>query len=243
MMQTDWNSISISTLHTYRAAYQIQMPSCYTQPHAELIYGSSHIALRAPSVVRARRQERELQVRRKKRAQMNGNGTSKLKQGTKDKHKDSSSDTSRRKGRSAPAIDEDSIAQSIEHASPTLQTQSVSSDQTSSLLNSINPDATLIGRSSPSLLAMTIRKHFNAQQLNEAETIAKFTYVARQQGYGNAPGVASIHNTITSLPQVSTPIRVEGSDGDGNGWVMGSMGRQVRMTDSGGGAFRLRFRP
>jgi len=69
-----------------------------------------------------------------------------------------------------------------------------------------------------------VRKHFNAQQLSEADTIARFTYVVQQAG---------------------RPVWTEGCEGDSTGFWMGSHGREVRKADGPGGevGFRLRFRP
>lgn len=91
---------------------------------------------------------------------------------------------------------------------------------------SSNTPADQIGKQPPSHLASTVRKHFNAQQLSEAETVARFAYVVRQSRSGGS-------------------VAVEGSDGDGGGWWMGSQGREVRRADSGWGevGFRVRFRP
>ena len=81
-----------------------------------------------------------------------------------------------------------------------------------------------IARQTPASLANAVRKHFNAQQLNEAETIAKFLYVVRDNGSRASP-------------------RTAGSGGDGHGWTMGSQGREVRKGEGGEVGFRLRFRP
>jgi hypothetical protein len=79
-------------------------------------------------------------------------------------------------------------------------------------------------REPPSHLATSVRKHFNAQQLHEAETIARFIYVVQQGGQR---------------------VWTEGCEGDGTGYWMGSHGRQVRKIDAPGGeaGFSLRFRP
>ena len=174
-------------------------------------------------------------------------------------------------------------------------------------LNQQAPEHTVVGSLSPNSLATSLRTHFNAQQVNEAETIAKFTYVVRQQGSTTAPRIQPLSQrlatlplpqttaesiaavasnagstALNSLPAVSTVangnaplstaadkgkanahtahslsaprllggnhIEVEGSYGDGHGWIMGttSRGRQIRIEDGGGGGsgtFRLRFRP
>lgn len=247
----------IPTLHTYRAAYKISTPASYTHPHANLIYNSSHIAKRSPSQVLARRKLKDLKSHRRKLAQTNGHGTSKpSKSKLRDKEKDTLSETSR-DGRRKPnglnpslLLNGDSIAQSIEPTSPTIASAATSDSAPSTLLNTSNPEATIIGRQSPTALATNLRKHFNAQPLHEHDTIARFTYVMRQQGYGSAvlPTLTATTGTgaagTATVPRTTRPIRVEGCDGDGDGWIMGSMGRQVRMSDTGGGgAFRLRFRP
>lgn len=150
-------------------------------------------------------------------------------------------------------------------------------------LNQQDPESTILGSQHPYSLANTIRKHFNAQHLNEPETISRFTYVVRQQGCSthsrtfstaqkpaasiipptislNADG-SSLITPISANPN-KTPhsslltgptshlgggqVQVEGSLGDGNGWVIGSMGREIKLGDAGGGGggtFRLRFRP
>lgn len=58
------------------------------------------------------------------------------------------------------------------------------------------------------------------------------------------------HSALAAMTAASTlggsHVQIEGSWGDGAGWVMGttSSGRQVRMPgEGGGGTFRLRFRP
>lgn len=174
-------------------------------------------------------------------------------------------------------------------------------------LNQEAPEHTVVGSLSPNSLATSIRTHFNAQQVNEAETIAKFVYVVRQQGSTTAPRIQPLSQRLATLPlpqttaesiatvasnasgavlntltamstaatgnappstaadkskanahtahSLSAPrllggnhIEVEGSYGDGHGWIMSttSRGRQVRIEDGGGGGlgtFRLRFRP
>jgi hypothetical protein len=86
------------------------------------------------------------------------------------------------------------------------------------------PPTEQIERQNPSHLAAAVRKHFNAQQLNEMEAIARFIYVARSSA---------------SRDHVNT----EGSAGDGHGFVMGSHGREVRRGEGGEPGFRLRFAP
>lgn len=86
------------------------------------------------------------------------------------------------------------------------------------------PPVEQIERQNPQHLAAAVRKHFNAQQLNEAETIARFIYVARSSA---------------SRDHVNT----QGSAGDGHGFVMGCHGREVRRGEGGEPGFRLRFVP
>lgn len=66
MVQTDWYEFSTRTLHAYRHAYRLNIPSAYTHPHADLIYKSSRVAKRSPSVVFARRKAGELKQDRRK---------------------------------------------------------------------------------------------------------------------------------------------------------------------------------
>lgn len=47
--------------------------------------------------------------------------------------------------------------------------------------------STVLGNTQANSLQTSVRKHFNAQHLNEAETIARFTYVVRQQGSSIQP--------------------------------------------------------
>lgn len=281
------------------------IPGSYTQPHADLLYKSSDVALRAPSAVLARRKLRDLKLHRKHLSQINGhsqvNGirktsrTSKQKEKSREKELQDDASDERRKSSltettSKDKTQENSIAQSIEPLSP-MTTQAIpagsqhtatsatadnastntGSDQNSnsnpnlppSTLNQSDPEATIIGRQPSASAAMAIRKHFNAQPLNEVETIARFTYVVRQQGSSvlshhhgrggqagpsstQAAGGSSAVNALNSKGSNlgNGHVRVEGSDGDSQGWIMGSMGREVRMKDSGGvGTFRLRFRP
>ena len=71
-------------------------------------------------------------------------------------------------------------------------------------LNQQSPEDTVIGSISPANLATSIRTHFNAQQVNEAETIAKFTYVVRQQGSLMAPRIQPLCQRLGILPLPQT---------------------------------------
>lgn len=86
------------------------------------------------------------------------------------------------------------------------------------------PPVEQIERQNPQYLAAAVRKHFNAQQLNEAETISRFIYVARNS-------------------RTRDHVNTEGSAGDGHGYIMGSHGREVRRGEGGEPGFRLRFTP
>lgn len=228
-VQVDWSSFPINALHNYRSAYQIQTPSAYTQPHADLLYRSCELALRAPSQVVARKKAYDLKQYRKQQAQqrrLQTNGVSKNKSA---RPKESRGNNTRKKDTAGegdstlqPPIDEPPSPNSNSH--PSLQdTGSNPSDgasrqsPTASLehedsanvedpnivplsLNQRNPEATTIGSVSPTSLATSIRKHFNAQQLNEAETIARFTYVARQQGSSVTSRTQALTQRIGTTP-------------------------------------------
>lgn len=334
--QIDWLTLPMGSLQAYRSTYRLQIPSAYTRPHAELLYNSCELALRAPSRVLARRKAQDLKLYRKSQVQRsrdtrpNINGVSKSSKSIRSKDKERKS--SRRKERVLAGAESGSAPDSIEappspNSHPSQQELASADDgsktsRTASIepneepvvtipptLNQSNPEATILGPTSANILATSIRKHFNAQQLNEADTIARFSYVVRQQGSvyssriqplvqrtGQLPPTTAelIANTATqatrsaasassgSIPVTVIPaavkgagapittastknsthiahslaaprtlagnhIEVEGSYGDGNGWIMGTTncGRQIRMSDSGGGGgtFRLRFRP
>ena len=192
-----------------------------------MTYNSSTIALRAPSAVFARKRL-SADLKHQRRAQAHPtdahtNGFSKASKAgkaskTKEKDKDASSRLLKHAVASNNRDGDDpttstttsaAIAQSIERPdSPSFPSQ-----------------ATYRGsRQTQSALATAVRKHFNAQQLNEAETIARFVYVVQQTRGG---------------------VSTERGKGDGTGYWMGSHGRQVRKIDAPGGetGFRLRFRP
>lgn len=187
------------------------MPSAYTQPHADMLYKSCELALRAPSQVAARKKARDLKQYRKQQIQQSRvqtNGIAKTKSAkSKDGRRsnmrkrdiagdgdgglqlpieeppspNSNSHRSLQDAGSNPsdAASRQSPAASMENDEPI---NPEDSNEIPLSLNQANPEATTIGSLSPTFLATSIRKHFNAQQLNEAETIARFTYVARQQG-------------------------------------------------------------
>lgn len=228
MQQTDWASTPNSVLRTYRIAYRLHIPSTFSHPHADIIYKSSQVALRAPSAILARRRLREERRRRRKldhALQLNGSTTTsnkigksknKIRQAEKDKGKpkDLNPETSSTAG--------SMVAQSIE---PPDATQSSDQTQPNPPSSPSSTSTSYLGpREPPSQLAVSVRKHFNAQQVSEADTIARFTYVVQQ---------------------ASRPVWTEGCAGDGAGYWIGSHGREVRKADGPGGevGFRLRFRP
>ncbi|EXJ80640.1 hypothetical protein A1O3_06924 [Capronia epimyces CBS 606.96] len=202
--RTEWNTMSTSVLRTYRIAHRLSVPSAFSHPLAELTYTSSDIALRAPSAVQSRRKLREQKHQRKlQQADRNGNIRSIKSSKNKDKAKlkDTQADPPSSTATSIPDP-------GAEQSHP-----------------SFSPSVAYHGPREPSThLATAVRKHFNAQQLSEADTIARFIYVVQQNGRG---------------------VSTEGSGGDGTGNFIGSHGREVRKLDGPGGevGFRLRFRP
>ncbi|KAK6383626.1 hypothetical protein LTS17_002918 [Exophiala oligosperma] len=219
--KTDWNTVPTSILRTYRVAHRLSVPSTLNHPHADLTYNSSSVALRAPSAVQARRRLREQKHRRRQsNLQRQTNGTTSGKngggggggsKGTERGGKDGVVATSSSSGGNETAVPDHT---SEEQASTSSGSAAAASTST-----------TFLGpREPPSHLANSVRKHFNAQQLSEADTVARFIYVVQQNG---------------------RTVRTEGSGGDGTGYWMGSHGRQVRRVDGPGGevGFRLRFRP
>ena len=188
-----------SILRTYRIAHRLPVRAAFNHGHAELTYTSSELALRAPSAVQARRKLRDQKHQRRKLQQAQTNGTGKSSK-SKDKGKERLS-----------------VTQSIEAPDH-------NSEQASTLSSATSSSTYLGRREAATHLANSIRKHFNAQQLSEADTIARFIYVVQQHGKS---------------------VATEGSAGDGTGSWMGSHGRQVRKIDGPGGevGFRLRFRP
>ncbi|KIV84302.1 hypothetical protein PV11_00090 [Exophiala sideris] len=198
--RTDWATMPVPFLRTYRIAHRLSVASAFNHPHAELTYTSSDLALRTPSAVYARRKLHEQKQQRRKLQQTQQNGSKNTK--SKDKSKDNVPTST-------------SVAQSVE-----------AHDHNSELgVDAPTATSTYLGRREPaSHLVNAVRKHFNAQQLSEADTIARFIYVVQQNG---------------------KTVRTEGSAGDGRGYWMGSHGRQIRKIDGPGGevGFRLRFRP
>jgi hypothetical protein len=208
--------MSPSILHTYRTAYKLSTPSSYTHPHAELTYNSSRIALRSPSAVLARRRLRDLKHKRRKST---ANDTSKDTNISKEKEKDdtASSNNANEYILKPPSPPRPSTQFQTIEAAPSPST--IHAQPTLSTISEVH-----IGRQPAAALSNIVRKHFNAQQLSEAETVARFAYVARQ----------------TRSPE---NVRTEGSDGDGEGFWMGSQGREIRRGEGGEVGFRLRFRP
>ena len=217
--QTDWNTVSPLTLRTYRTAYRLPTLSSYTHDHADLIYNSSQTALRAPSAVLARRRLRDLKHQRRK-ATLNGNPTSQTMTKTLKQKEKSNTDADQ-----SSTTNSDNLLKPPSPNHPNAQSLDGTSDisQQTSIPNSIVPPEH-IGKQTPNALATAVRKHFNAQQLSEAETVARFTYVVRHT-------------------RSREGVNLEGSDGDGHGYWMGSHGREVRRDEGGEVGFRLRFRP
>ncbi|OCT50925.1 hypothetical protein CLCR_08830 [Cladophialophora carrionii] len=222
--KTEWDTMPVAVLRTYRIAHRLPVPAAFNQPHAELAYKSSDVGQRAPSVVYYRRKlhEQHLQRRRARQTQQQQqqtNGTGKT-HGSKSKEKGKLKDTSMTDASSNTSL---TIAQSIEPPDP----NHPASERDASSVSS--GPSTYLGPNQPvSNLAAVVRKHFNAQQLigGEADTIARFIYVVQQNGS-------------------SRQVRTEGSEGDGSGYWMGGNGREQRRVDGPGGevGFRLRFRP
>ena len=211
--------MSPSLLHTYRTAYRLPTQSSHTHPHADLIYKSSPTALRAPSAVAARRKLRDLKHQRRKATNPTTTATTKAKSKDKDKDTDTSSNSDRLLKPQSIANQQNAEAAEVPSASP---------DPSSSTADPPAPPPIApeyIGLQSPASLATAVRKHFNAQQLNEAETVARFIYVAKQSRSSRGS------------------VRTEGSAGDGAGSWIGSQGREVRRGEGGEVGFRLRFRP
>lgn len=230
--QADWVSTPNSVLRTYRIAYRLQAPSTFCHAHADIIHKSSATALRSPSAVLARRRLREEKHRRRKLDHLQlvndtstttsnkpGKSKNKSRRADKDKDKDGSKTSTLETSSTVGST----VAQSIEPPDATQSTTQSQPHPPSS--PSSTSTTTYLGPPEPSSqLAVSVRKHFNAQQVSEADTIARFTYV---------------------LQQVGRPVWTEGCEGDGAGSWMGSHGREVRKADGPGGevGFRLRFRP
>ncbi|RVX67291.1 hypothetical protein B0A52_09329 [Exophiala mesophila] len=220
----DWTSAPNTFLRTYRIAHRLPVASTFAHPHADIIYKSSHLALRSPSAVQARRKQHEQKRQKRKSATVQVNGSAGLKS-TKTK---SGQRTDKMSLKDSTLDDVSSsttnpvVARSIETPDATGRSES----NPSHLPSSPNSVSTLYSapREPAAHLAAAVRKHFNGQQISEAETIARFTYVVTQAG---------------------RPVWVEGCEGDGSGHWMGSHGRELRKGGGPGGdvGFRLRFRP
>lgn len=222
-------------LQTYRSTHRLQIPSAYTRPHAELLYNSCDLALRAPSKVLARRKAQDLKLYQKRQAQqaqdtrVHANGISKSSKisRVKDKEKKASKTRERVENSGNSAAGHDSVGAppspnshpsqqesnsiSMENASRSSRTASVeASDELDESippsLNQSNPEATVIGSTAASSLFTSIRKHFNAQQLNEADTIARFSYVIRQQGSPIASRTQPLAQRTVSLPATTAEL-------------------------------------
>ncbi|KIW86867.1 uncharacterized protein Z519_12488 [Cladophialophora bantiana CBS 173.52] len=222
LQKTEWATMSVPILRSYRTAHRLHVPAAFNYPHAEVTYKSCELALRAPSAVYYRRKQREQHLqRRKHRQSQQTNGTCKNnKPKDRDKEKGKSKETSNTHKASCISP---SIAQVVEPPDPLPSNQGQGQHAPSSPSSSTT--SIYLGPREPaSNLANVVRKHFNAQQLSEADTIARFIYVVQQNG---------------------RQVWTEGSEGDGSGYWMGSQGRAVRRIDGPGGdvGFRLRFRP
>ncbi|EXJ53531.1 uncharacterized protein A1O5_13202 [Cladophialophora psammophila CBS 110553] len=222
LQKTEWATMSVPILRSYRIAHRLPVPAAFNCPHAEVTYKACELALRAPSAVYYRRKQREQHLlRRKHRQSQQTNGTGKNnKPKDRDKEKDKSKETSNTDKASSISP---SIAQTVEPPEPPPSNQA-QGHHTPSSPSSTTTTMNLGPREPASNLANAVRKHFNAQQLSEADTIARFIYVVQQNG---------------------RQVRTEGSEGDGSGYWMGSQGRAMRRIDGPGGdvGFRLRFRP
>lgn len=216
--------MSPSHLHTYRTAFRLPTQSSYTHSHADLIFKQSQTALRSPSAVLARGRLRDLKHQRRKATQI-ATTTTKSHRKDKGKEHDKETDTSSNSDRLLKPLSTSNQRDGDGGEAHT----AVSPDPSSSTANEqpaappIAPEH--IGKQSPTSLATAVRKHFNAQQLNEAEVVARFMYVAKQSKGSRGT------------------VRSEGSAGDGHGWWIGSQGREVRRGEGGEVGFRLRFRP
>ncbi|OAP59752.1 hypothetical protein AYL99_04754 [Fonsecaea erecta] len=195
--QTEWTTMSVPILRSYRIAHRLHVPAAFNYPHAEVTYKSCDLALRAPSAVHYRRKQHELQLQRRKQRQ------SKQTTGTGKSHR--SKDRDKEKGKIKGAAHTDKLSSIAPSIAQTADPPEVTSDQghgTPPSPSSSSSTTTNLGPREPaSNLATAVRKHFNAQQLSEADTIARFIYVVQQNG---------------------RQVRTEGSEGDGSGYFMGS---------------------
>lgn len=229
----DWSNLPMQSLQNYRSTYRLQIPSAYTRPHAELLYNSCELALRAPSMVLARRKTQDLKLYHKRQSQLaqetrrHTNGVSKPAKPLKGKDKRSAktrdkTDTSQDNLATHDSIgappspnshpsQHDSNSISAERASASSRTASVDAaeallDTIPPSLNQIDPEATVIGSTSVAALYTSIRKHFNAQQLNEPEAIARFSYVVRQQASSSASRTQSLAQRTGPLPPTTAEL-------------------------------------
>ncbi|KIW80871.1 hypothetical protein Z517_03894 [Fonsecaea pedrosoi CBS 271.37] len=220
--RTEWKTMSVPILRSYRIAHRLHVPAAFHYPHADITYQSCEVALRAPSAVQYRRKQHEQQLqRRKQRLSQQTNGSGKdNKSKEREKERGKSKETGNTDKRSSTAH---SITQPGDHPEVT-SSQGQGHGPTLSPSSPSSTTTNLGPREPPSHLASAVRQHFNAQQLSEADTIARFIYVVQQNG---------------------RQVRTEGSEGDGSGYWMGSQGRAARRNDVPGGdvGFRLRFRP
>ncbi|OQV01482.1 Sin3 binding domain-containing protein isoform 1 [Cladophialophora immunda] len=209
--------MSVPILRSYRIAHRLHVPAAFNYPHAEVTYKSCELALRAPSAVHYRRKLHEQQLQRRKQRQLQQtSGTGKNNNSKdRDKEKGKSKETANTDNPSTAQTGDTSEVTSSQGQAHRTPTSPSSSSSTTSNLGPREP---------ASNLASAVRKHFNAQQLNEADTLARFIYVVQQNG---------------------RQVRTEGSEGDGRGSWMGSQGRAARKSDAPWGdvGFRLRFRP
>ena len=91
------------------------------------------------------------------------------------------------------------------------------------------------GKATHSQLASAIRRHFNSQQVNETDVIAKFVYVVkRSSSAAKAGGTGAVGIKGSKI------IGIGAAEAD-SGLEIGSSGREEdKRRDIG---FRLRFRP
>lgn len=210
--QIDWTLLPPSTLSAYRIAHHLPTAPSYTHPHADILYKTSLTAMRAPSQVQARKRMLEARQQQRQKAAQPPASKKKAKTNAADRNSDTS------KENDPPDVTDRQNGDGSGSASGNVTPEPFDSSGTAL------PPVEQIERQNPQHLASAVRKHFNAQQLNEAETISRFIYVAR-----NSTG----HDMV----------QTEGSAGDGHGSIMGSHGREVRRGEGGEPGFRLRFRP
>lgn len=183
--------------------------------------------MRAPSRVLARRKTQDLKLYRKRQAHQaqetrtHANGVSRPSRSSR-KDKEKKSGKAREK---ADVSNDNNVAHESIEAPPSPnshpsqpESNSISAENASRSsrtaseealdnarhviphsLNQSDPEATVIGPTSATTLFTSVRKHFNAQQLNEADTIARFSYVVRQQG-------SSMSSRTQPLAQRSGPL-------------------------------------